>query len=109
MLYTQITHFQVSNFLASNCGCVKKRDKYQVAITTLNIITINVITTTTLMITWFFSSSRLMVTGNVALELPVPNAVVKAFAMFQMNLKKVPDEPGTIFVTIMMELLLVLG
>ena len=36
--------------------------------------------------TSFFSSSRLMVTGNVALELPVPNAVVKAFAMFQMNL-----------------------
>ena len=47
------------------------------------------------MITWFFSSSRLMVTGRVALELPVPNAVVKAFAMFQMNLKKVPDEPET--------------
>ena len=38
-----------------------------------------------------------MVTGRVALELPVPNAVVKAFAMFQMNLKKVPDEPETCF------------
>ena len=30
-----------------------------------------------------------MVTGKVALELPVPNAVVKAFAMFQMNLTSV--------------------
>ena len=37
-----------------------------------------------------------MVTGRVALELPVPNAVVKAFAMFQMNLKNVPDEPENV-------------
>ena len=46
-----------------------------------------------LVFTSFFSSNRAMVTGKVALELPVPNAVVKAFAMFQMNLKNVPNEP----------------
>ena len=40
----------------------------------------------TLESTWFFVSSRLMVTGRVALLEPVPKAVVKAFVMFAMNL-----------------------
>ena len=47
-----------------------------------------------LVATWFFSSSSAMVTGRVALELPVPKAVVKAFAMFQMNLRKVEESDG---------------
>ena len=42
----------------------------------------------------FFVSSRLMVTGRVALLDPVPNAVVMAFVMFAMNFR------GTFFVTI---------
>ena len=77
-------------FLGLKLQLCKKKTNIRYAITTINIITI-----TTIMITWFFSSSKLMVTGRVALELPVPKAVVKAFAMFQMNLKKVPDEPET--------------
>ena len=33
----------------------------------------------------FFSSSKFMVTGNVAVEEAVPKAVVKAFVIFAMN------------------------
>ncbi len=36
--------------------------------------------------TWFLVSSKLMVTGSVALLEPVPKAVVMAFAMFAINL-----------------------